>query len=205
MQRYEIATLTTTLGAAAKAAPAIIDFTGSPEAKGRLLGLWATDIGPLNQVIVLRGFDEIEDLSAERERTLRSSNPFGAAPWLVDLSLDSYAPFPFMPPVEAGAFGPVYEIRTYVLKHGGVAPTIAAWEAAMPRRSDYSPLLAAFHSLDGPPRITHIWPYADLAQRAQARSQSVVEGAWPPKGGPDWLTSDMQSAIALPLAESPLR
>jgi hypothetical protein len=56
---------------------------------------------------------------------------------------------------------------TYVLKHGGVEPTIAAWEAAMPRRSDYSPLLAAFHSLDGPPRITHIWPYADLAQRAQ--------------------------------------
>jgi hypothetical protein len=159
----------------------------------------------LNQVIVLRGFDEIEDLSAERERTLRSSNPFGAAPWLVDLSLDSYAPFPFMPPVETGAFGPIYEIRTYVLKHGGVEPTIAAWEAAMPRRSDYSPLLAAFHSLDGPPRITHIWPYADLAQRAQARSQSVVEGAWPPKGGPDWLTSDMQSAIALPLAGSPLR
>jgi hypothetical protein len=46
MQRYEIATLTTTLGAAAKAAPAIVDFTASPEAKGRLLGLWATDIGP---------------------------------------------------------------------------------------------------------------------------------------------------------------
>jgi hypothetical protein len=93
MQRYEIATLTTTLGAAAKAAPAIIDFTGSPEARA---DFWACGrpTSALNQVIVLRGFDEIEDLSAERERTLRSSNPFGAAPWLVDLSLDSYAPFP---------------------------------------------------------------------------------------------------------------
>jgi hypothetical protein len=68
-----------------------------------------------------------------------------------------------------------------VLKHGGVEPTIAAWEAAMPRRSDYSPLLAAFHSLDGPPRITHIWPYADLAQRAQANQSWRAHGH--PKAG----------------------
>ena len=38
------------------------------------------------------------------------------------LKLETYAPFPDLPPVEPGAFGPVYEIRSYVLKTGGLCP-----------------------------------------------------------------------------------
>ena len=68
-----------------------------------------------------------------------------------------------------------------------------------------SPLLFAGWGLDGPPRVAQIWPYASLAARAEARSQSVKDGAWPAKGGPDWLTPEMTSAIALPLPFSPLQ
>ena len=45
---------------------------------------------------------------------------------------------------------------------------------------------------------------ATPAARAEARSRSVSAGAWPAKGGPDWLLPEMTSAIALPLAFSPL-
>ena len=41
--------------------------------------------------------------------------------------------------------------------------------------------------------------------RAQARAQSVADGKWPLKGGPDFLTPDMTSQIAMPLAFSPLK
>jgi len=203
MKRYEIATLSTTMGAAAKAAPAIEAFAG--EGKGRLLGIFYADIGLLNRVMVLRGFDSCEDYDAERNRTLRSSNPFGSAEWLTGLQLEGYEPFPFLPPVETGSFGPAYEFRTYILKTGGLEPTIRAWEAAVPQRTELSKMTVCMYGIDGQPRMTHIWPYASVNERGTIRADSVAKGVWPPKGGPDWLTNDMRSTIAFPTANSPLK
>ena len=205
MKFYELATLDTVIFGGAKAAPAIEAFVSAPEAKGRLLGAWGNDIGALNKVLLLRGFDSHDDLLAERDRVLRSSNPFGCADLLTGMSLDSYKPLDFLPPVETGNFDPVYEIRTYRMKVNGLTPTMEKWEAAIPGRLGYSKMTIAMYSLDGAPRLTQIWPYASLEQRAQARAQSVADGKWPPKGGPDWLTPDMTSTVAMPLAISPLK
>jgi hypothetical protein len=203
MQRYEIATLSTTMGAAAKAAPAIEAF--ATEGRGRLLGIFYTDIGTLNRVLVLRGYDTVADYDAERERTLRAANPFGSSEWLTGLQMEGYAPFPFLPPVETGSFGPAYEFRTYVLKTGGLEPTIRAWEAAVPARTQLSRLSICMYAIDGKPRMTHIWPFSSVNERGQVRADSVAQGVWPPKGGPEWLTTDMQSTIAFPTANSPLK
>lgn len=205
MSYYEIATLKTVIFGAGKAAPAIEAWVNAPEAKGRLLGAFASDIGALNEVYVLRGFDSLDDLAAERDRALRSDDPFGCLEHLVDLRFDSYRPLDFLPPVEPGAFGPCYEIRTYKMRLNGLMPTIGKWEGAVPKRSEYSPLTIAMYALDGPPRLTQFWPYPSLAARSEARAQSVADGHWPAKGGPDWLTPDMTSTIAMPLAFSPLQ
>ena len=58
-----------------------------------------TDIGTLGRLFVLRGFADAAELAAERKRALFSANPFGAAEVLTGLEMDSYAPFPFLPPV----------------------------------------------------------------------------------------------------------
>lgn len=205
MKYYEIATLDTVIFGGGKAAPAIEAWVKDPEAEGTLLGAFATDIGTLNQVLVLRGFDTLEALMAERERALRSSNPFGCGEFLAGLTMEGYKPLDFLPPVEAGTFGPVYEFRTYKTKINGIMPTMEKWEAAIPKRSDYSKLTIAMYGIDGAPRLTQIWPYASLEARSKARGQSVADGNWPPKGGPDWLTPDMTSAIAMPMAFSPLK
>ncbi|PZR96121.1 MAG: NIPSNAP family protein [Stutzerimonas stutzeri] len=202
--RYEIATLTIRLGKAAAVVSAIDAELKSGTAKGRLLGCWASEIGTLNQVILLRGFEGEEALREERERILTSGNPFGCGEDIAKLDFDSYAPFPFLPLVEPGKHGSVYEIRTYMLNHGGVPATIAAWEAAIPARTELSPLVIAMYALDGPPRFTHIWPFESLNHRAAVRADSVAKGVWPPKGGPQWLTGEMYSTIALPTAISPL-
>ena len=107
--------------------------------------------------------------------------------------------------MEPGTFGPFYELRSYRMKLNGLMPTMGKWEGAVPGRSAYSPLTIAMYSLDGPPRLTQLWPYPSLEARAKARSQSFADGAWPAKGGPDWLTPVMTSTIAMPLAFSPLQ
>lgn len=202
---YELATLDTVIFGAGKAAPGIEAWVAAPGAKGRLLGAWGTDIGRLNRIWLLRAFDSAEDMLAERERALRADDPFGCAEHLTGLAMDSYRGFDFLPEPGPGKHGPVYEFRSYHLRLGGLMPTMEKWQAALPGRCRYSQLAVAMYSLDGASRLTQIWPYESLAARAKARAQSVADGAWPPKGGPDFLLPEMTSAIAMSLPFSPMQ
>ncbi len=201
---YEVATLTIKLSTAPKAMAGVAEYVEASAAKGTLLGCWSTEIAELNQLIVLRGFTDHAELLVERDRILQTTEPFGAGDAIAAMNFDSYAPFPFLPPVKPAKYGSVYEIRTYKVKHGGVPNTIAAWEAVVPERAKLSPLVIAMYALDGPPRFTDIWPFASLDARAAVRADSVAKGVWPPKGGPAWLTGEMHSTIALPTAILPL-
>ncbi|MBE9607145.1 NIPSNAP family protein [Acetobacteraceae bacterium H6797] len=202
--RYELATLSTRPGGVPALIEGVRTYTASPEAGGELLGVFITEIGQLNQVIVLRGFEDDAALNAERLRLLGTANPFNAGAGLTAMSLDSYRPFPFLPPVRPGKFGGIYEIRTYAMKLGGIEATAAIWEKTLAARLALSPLTIAMTTLDGPPRFTHIWPYANLEARGAIRAEAMAKGIWPPKGGPDWLTGDMRSTIAIPAPISPL-
>lgn len=203
MSFYELATLDTVIFGAGKASAGIEAWVAAGQ--GRLCGAWGTDIGTLNRVFVLRAFDSLAAMIEERERALRSDNPFGCTEHLMRLNMESYRALDFLPPVEPGSFGPIYEFRTYRTRINGIMPTMAKWAEAVPPREAYSKLTVAMYGLDGEPRLTQIWPYASLAARSEARGRSVTDGKWPPKGGPDWLTPDMTSQIALPLAFSPLK
>ena len=206
---YELATMTLPFGTAGTAAANVQAFASAPGARGELLGCWFTDIGVLNQMIVLRGFATGQDLLAERERTLQSASPFGCGDIFQRLEQHSYRGFPWMKPVrpsaESGISGPVYEIRTYGIKPGGVQPTIDLWQQYVPPREALSPCVVAMVALDGPLRFTNIWAYDSLNARSQARADAVAQGIWPPRGGPAHLTTEMVSTIALPTAVSPLK
>ena len=206
---YELATMTLPFGTAGNAATQVQAFSSAPDAKGELLGCWLTDIGVLNQMVMLRGFASLADLQAERDRTQKSSSPFGCGDIYQSLEQHSYQGFPWMKPVrpstESGINGPVYEIRTYGIKPGGVQATIDLWEQYVPPREKLSPCVVAMVALDGPLRFTNIWAYPTLDARAAARADAVAQGIWPPKGGPAHLTTAMVSTIALPSAVSPLK
>ena len=204
---YELATMTLPFGTASAAAAKVQTFAA--QGQGELLGCWFTDIGVLNQMVVLRGFDDLATLQAERTRTQHNASPFGCGDLFQSLEQHSFAGFPWMPPVrpsaESGIRGPVYEIRTYGIKPGGVQATIDLWEQAMPARSKISPCVVAMVALDGPLRFTNIWAYPSVDARSKARADAVAQGVWPPKGGPAHLSTDMVSTIALPTAVSPLQ
>lgn len=202
---YELTELACPLLALGRAAEGARAWIEDPEARGALVGCWRTEVGALGRLVVLRGFEAPEDMTAERRRALMSASPFNAGGLATALAMDSYAPFPFLPAVETGVRGGLYEIRTYRLKPGGLPHTLAAWEAAVePAREYTAHLVTNLYALDGPPRIAHIWAFAGLEERAALRGRAYASGRWPPKGGPDQI-AEATSVLALPEAFSPLR
>ncbi len=201
---YELAALSCPLPSLAEAAEGVLAWVGDAEAKGALAGCWRTEIGTLGRLLILRGFEQPHDMSVERRRALLSTSPFNAGGTVTALEMDSYAPFPFLPPLRTGDRGGVYEVRTYRLKPGGLPPTLAGSEAAIGPAQEYTRhLVTALYALDGPPRITHIWGFASLEERSGLRTRAYAAGVWPPTGGPGQI-AEATSTVALPLAGSPL-
>jgi hypothetical protein len=172
---------------------------------GRLLGAWRTEIGDLFQVKLLRRFDTADALEEERRRALMDPALFGISDPAIRINMERYARFPFLPEVEPATFGSFYEFRTYFLKPGGLAPTLNSWRDAIAPAADYTRhLLVNMYALDGPPRITHIWGFSSLEERAALRARHYADDLWPPKGAPQQITK-ATSTICVPEPYSPLR
>jgi hypothetical protein len=73
----------------------------------------------------------------------------------------------------------ILEMLTYTVKPGTVPRAVERFGAVLPRRTEISPLAAAFQSEVGPlNQVIMMWPYKDLAQRESCHAKKV-EG-WPP-------------------------
>jgi hypothetical protein len=199
-EQYDVTILTVRPGTH----PQALDVLGKTEDPARL-ACWFSDIGAVNQVMLIR---KSADAAAELERrqaVLTAGNPFGLGDIITAMAMDTYVSFDFVAPLRPGQFGPCYEVRTYVLKPGGLEPTIALWRKAVPGRAAVSPVLAAMTSVTGAvTRFLHIWPYKNFDERAWLRDKAVADGVWPPPGGPGHLASQ-QVDIYLPAPFSPMK
>jgi hypothetical protein len=170
-----------------------------------LLACWYSDIGAVNQILLIRTMTDPAETLDARLVTSKEKSPFGIGEFITAMQMDTYVSFDFMPPIRPGEFGPCYEVRTYLLKPDGVAPTIELWRKAVPGRMTVSPLLAAMTSVTGvATRFMHIWPYKSFDERARLRDKAVADGVWPPPGGPSHLLSQ-QVDIYVPAPFSPMR
>jgi hypothetical protein len=200
--QYDVTILTVRPGTSAKA----LDVLKDPLASASdLLACWYSDIGALNRILLLRNADDPGATMESRMSTLTSTNPFGIGDLITGMAMDTYVAFDFMPPIKPGEIGPCFEVRTYILKPDGLAPTIELWRKQVPRRNAISPLLAAMTSVSGVlARFMHIWPYQNLEERNRLRAKAVEAGVWPPPGGPSHLVTQ-QADIYFPATYSPLR
>ncbi|MDQ3203285.1 MAG: NIPSNAP family protein [Pseudomonadota bacterium] len=207
MKLYELITFTVRVRTVVNAMACLEESLSNAGAGVKLMGCWASEIGPLNQIAVLRGFTDEASRQAERDRYLSSPDAFGIEVLLLNMRVENYTLFPFIEPLPAGRHGPFYELRVYDLVPAGLAPTIEGWKKAVAPRTakQYSPVYAAFYATDGQlPRYLHIWPYASLEQRLDVRTRAVQDGVWPPENsGPQLL--EMHSTIYLPASFSPLQ
>lgn len=207
MRFFELITFTVRVRTVADALMRIEVALDSPAVGGQLMGCWASELGQLNQIAVLRGYADERLRQTERERFLLGGDVFGLGEFITDLRIENYSLFPFLEPLSAGTHGPYYEMRVYDLISSGLQPTLDGWRKAIePRtRAPYSPVYAAFYATDGDlPRYLHIWPWTTLQQRQQVRTQAVADGVWPPENSGPQLR-DMRSTIYLPAPFSPLQ
>jgi len=205
LMQYDLARITVRPAAAATALPLLGAWLEKTPSKGRLLACWTSEIGALNDILLLRGYDDADTLAAERDAVLRGGDLYGLGDLVVAVEADTWVPFPFTAPVAPGEVGPIFEVRTYLLRPGGLPATIEGWEKALPARLALSPLVTAMYSVSGAmPRFCHVWPYRSLEERQRIRARAVETGVWPPPGGAGRLLAQ-KTEIFLPARFSPLR
>jgi NIPSNAP len=201
-QQYDVTILTVRPGTHPRAL-SVLENTLS--AAPGLLACWYSEIGAINQILIIRDGSDAAAAIESRQAALTSRNPFGIGEFITAMAMDTYVSFDFIAPMRPGEFGPCYEVRTYTLKPDGLALTIELWRKAVPGRLTVSPILAAMTSVTGAvTRFMHIWPYKTFDERARLRDKAVADGVWPPPGGPSHLAAQ-QVDIYLPAPFSPMR
>ena len=171
-----------------------------------LAAFWHTEIGPLNEIIHVWGYKDLAERARIRAEAAKDANwPPKIREFVVDQDVEVLTPFPFLPDVQPGTVGPIFEIRRYSLTPGSLPSVMKRWEGALPERIKLSPLvLAGGVEFGGANRFIHIWAYKSMDQRLQVREQARKAGIWPPPGGGDELLAQ-SSKIVMPSAFSPLQ
>jgi NIPSNAP len=171
-----------------------------------LTGFFHTEVGPLNEIVHIWGYKDLADRARVRADSAKDANwPPKIQEFIREMRSEVVVPFSFVPEVRPGKIGPIFELRYYTLKPGQLPEMAKGWEAKLPERVKFSPLVLAggveFGKANG---FIHIWAYSSLDQRAKVREEARQKGAWPPPGGGDRLLTQ-ENKILLPSAFSPLQ
>ena len=171
-----------------------------------LTAFWHTEVGPLNEIIHVWGYESLQERAKIRAEASKDPNwPPKISEFIRKMRSEIINPFDFVPTPQPGRMGPVFEIRYYTLKGGTLPATAEGWKAKLPDRIKLSPVVLAggveFGKANG---FVHIWAYQSMDQRMQVRDEARKKGVWPPGGGGDRLISQ-QNKIVLPSAFSPLQ
>ena len=172
-----------------------------------LAAFWHTEVGPLNRVIHVWPYENMEERTRIREQATKIQGwPPNTREFVVAQKSQVFIPAPFSPKLEPKQLGGVYEIRIYTLKPGAIPGQIDRWSSQIGERVKLSPLVFAGHSELGDLNLwCHIWAYKDAAERFAVREKARVEGIWPPRGGQPGQTLIQENMLVVPASFSPLR
>jgi NIPSNAP protein len=181
----------------------------------QLAAFWHTEIGPLNQIIHVWPYKDLEERARIRDAAVKESGgkwPPKTAEFMVRQRSEIFIPFSFSPEMKPGKQGPFFEMRVYTYAAGQLPNLTKAWEAAIPDRLKHGPVTAILYSeLGGLNQFVHIWPYKTLDERWALRKKLVEIGVWPPSavakkaGLPDYHLVQQENKIVMPSAFSPLQ
>jgi hypothetical protein len=177
-----------------------------------LTAFFHTEIGPLNQIIHIWGYKDLEERGRIREAAVKEGVwPPKISEFIVSQQSQIMIPFSFMKH-PTGKMGPFFEMRTYHFA-GGELPTIKKnWENAIDVRLQFGPVFAVWHTDIGKVNtFQHIWPYESLNQREEIRKKAQATGNWPAgkkaekEGGRDYNLVMQENKIVMPSAFSPVQ
>jgi len=179
-----------------------------------LAAFWHTEIGPLNQIIHVWPYQDLEERARIRAAAMKDPGwPPKIREFVVSQRAEIFIPLSVSPEIKPGKMGPCFEMRTYTLASNAEVPKIVKlWERGLPERTKFSPLCAAWVSEFGTlNRFVHIWPYKSVDQRDEIRTKAQATGMWPPsvlakkEGLPPYEIVTQENKILMPAAFSPLQ
>ncbi|MBM3358159.1 MAG: NIPSNAP family protein [Betaproteobacteria bacterium] len=178
-----------------------------------LAAFWHTEIGPLNQVVHVWPYQDLEERAKIRAAAVKDGNwPPKIAEFIVTQRSDIMIPFTISPEIKPGKMGPYFEMRTYTYLPGELPVIMKNWEAAIQVRLQFGPVCAIWYSeLGGLNKFVHIWPYPTLDARVETRKKAMATGVWPPgtkaekEGGRGYQLFAQENKILMPAAFSPLQ
>ena len=147
-----------------------------------LAASWHTEIGPLNQIIQVWPYKDLEERARITAAAAKDNVwPPDLGEFVLAVQADIMLPFTFSPEMKPGKMGPYFEMRIYTYQVGGLPLLADNWERALPARLKFGPPCALLYSeLGALNKFVHIWPYASLDERNQVRDQVKAAGIWPP-------------------------
>ena len=171
----------------------------------QLFGFWTTEVGPVNEVVHVWPYDDLEQRRKIRAQVAEDGVwPPDNAEFINKMRSEIFLPAPFMKNRGATKLGPVYEMRIYTYAPPDIPKVIEIWGEHIEEREKYSPLVGAWYSELGALNTwIHMWAYESYDQRAAIRAETRAKGVWPPPGGIAPLTQ--KNKLLLPMSFSPLQ
>ncbi|MBF0276523.1 MAG: NIPSNAP family protein [SAR324 cluster bacterium] len=171
-----------------------------------LAGFWHTELGPLNQVVHIWPYEDLEDREEKRAKAAQGGQwPPKGKELLVSMTSEIFVAAPFSPVLGGGQkLGNIYEMRIYQYRPGTIPSVMERWEEALKGgRLSLSPLAACMYSEIGGLNVwVHLWPYTSMKERARVRKESHELPTWPPKTR-EFMISQ-QNKILIPASFSPM-
>ncbi|HIO63143.1 MAG TPA: NIPSNAP family protein, partial [Dehalococcoidia bacterium] len=91
-------------------------------------GFWSTEVGPLNQVVHIWPYEDLNARTDIRGKAVAAGAwPPNPSEFIVNMQSDIYLPAPFMTPLGDREIGPLYEMRIYTYAPGDIPKVIEAW------------------------------------------------------------------------------
>jgi len=178
-----------------------------------LAAFWHTEIGPLNQIVHVWPYKDLEERSRIRAAAVKDGVwPPRIGEFVLAMRADIMIPFSISPEIKPATVGPYFEMRTYTYASGELPKIMSLWEKALPTRLKFGPVCAVWYSeLGGLNKFVLIWPYQTLDQRNDTRKKAQATGVWPPaalakkEGIPSYQLLAQENKILMPSAFSPLQ
>ena len=205
---YELRTYTLKPGKVAEFEERFAKRLPFREKHSKLGAFWHTEFGPLNQVIHIWPFQDLQHRQDVRDAMAQDTDLQGmrGTDLVANQESEIYIPAPFMREMGGDqALGNIYEMRSYTFLPGAIPGLVESWGKAIPQREEYSPLAAGmFTELGGLNKWVHIWPYDSMADRDRVRSETRAAGVWPPGGAYRDSMIKQENKLLIPAEFSPM-
>jgi hypothetical protein len=206
---YEVRTYTLRPGTVAEFEERYAKRLPVREKHSKLGAFWHTEFGPLNQVIHVYPYEDLNHRSAVRA-AMAADAELAAFPGGRDLvaaqETEIVNSAPFMHALNSRDYGSgnVYEMRSYTYAAGDIPKLLEARAKGLATREALSPVVAYWTTEIGPlNKFIHTYVYKDVAERSRVRS-AMAAGRQP--AAPDRVRPIRQeNKLLVPAAFSPLR